>query len=78
MLPRPRIRMPISLALAIAAGLYLARAALRGFDFRPDMPQDAVALVAFIVLLGAVAYVRHRYRHDPTDDAGEQDSGAAT
>jgi hypothetical protein len=72
MLLRPRIRIPLALAAAIAAVLYVLRAALRGFDFRPDMPQDAVALVAFLVLLSAVAYVRRHYAQRPSDDVAEE------
>jgi len=63
------------LAIAIAAALYVLRAALRGFDFRPDMPQDAVALVAFLVVLSVVASVRRRYPRRPSDDVEEQGSG---
>lgn len=73
MLPRPRIRIPITLAIVIAAALYAVRSALRGFDFRADLPQDAVVGVAFIVMLGAVAYARLRYGRQLSADADEQE-----
>lgn len=64
MLPRPRIRIPLSLAVGIVAAVYAVRSAMRGFDWRPDMPTDAVVLVAFLVVLGVVAYVRRTQSHD--------------
>jgi hypothetical protein len=59
MLPRPRIRIPLSLAAAIVAAAYVVRSAMRGFDFRPDMPVDAFAGGLFLLVLGMVAYLRH-------------------
>ena len=58
MLPRPRFRIPLTVAVLLAVALYAARSALRGFDWRLDLPVDAVVLVAFILVLGVVAYVR--------------------
>jgi hypothetical protein len=74
MLPRPRIRVPLALAAAIVTAIYVLRAALRGFDLRPDMPQDAVVLAAFLVLLSTVAYVRRRYVERTSDDVDEEAS----
>jgi len=71
MLPRPRIRIPFWLAVAIAVAIYLARSAVRGFDFRPDLPADAVILVLLVIVLASVAYVRRAYGDDPTDTGGE-------
>lgn len=59
MIPRPRIRLPIWAAVAIAAAAYVARSlVLRGGDFALDMPSDAVALTVFIVGVAAVAWLR--------------------
>jgi hypothetical protein len=58
MLPRPRFRMPLWVAFGIVALAYVVRSALRGFDFRPDLPLDAIAAVAFLVVAGIVAYIR--------------------
>jgi asparagine N-glycosylation enzyme membrane subunit Stt3 len=50
--------MPLVLALAAGAVIYLVRSIVRGFDFRPDLPMDVVVLVALLVAVGAVAYIR--------------------
>lgn len=67
MLPRPRFRLPIWAAFAILAAIYVGRSALRGFDFRPDMPVDIVVVVAFLVLVAVVTHVRATFG-DATDD----------
>ena len=61
MLPRPRIRIPLWLAVAIVVAIYVVRSAVRGFDFRPDLPADAVIFVLFVIVLAVVAYVRRTY-----------------
>ena len=66
MLPRPRIRIPLWLAVAIVVAIYVVRSAVRGFDFRPDLPADAVIFVLFVIVLAVVAYVRHRRRRRVT------------
>lgn len=70
MLPRPRMRIPVSLAVAIVAAAYVVRSAMRGFDFRPDMPVDAIAAALFLLVLGMVAYMRHEARADEAADEG--------
>ncbi len=74
MLPRPRFRLPLLAALAIAGAAFVARSVMRGFDFKPDMPTDAVVLVALLVVIALVAYVRaDEARHGQStedDDAG--------
>jgi hypothetical protein len=47
---------------------YAVRSATRGFDIRPDLPSDAIVLLAFLVVLLAVAVARHTER---TEDDGE-------
>jgi hypothetical protein len=74
MLPRPRIRIPLSLAVAVVAVAYGVRSAMRGFDFRPDMPVDAFAGGLFLVVLGMVAYLRHAAR---SGEGGDEPSGTA-
>jgi hypothetical protein len=73
MLPRPRIRMPLSVAVAVVVAIYVVRSATRGFDFRPDLPIDAVVGVAFLFVLGVVAYLRHEgpVHEAPEDSPGE-------
>ena len=72
MLHRWSIRLPLWAAVAIVALVYLLRSAMRGFDFRPDLPGDAVVLVLFVAVLAAVAYARRAYGGDASDD---RDSG---
>jgi hypothetical protein len=82
-LPRPRIRIPLGLAAAIVLMLYAIRSAMRGFDWRLDLP-DAIVLVAFIVVLGVVAYLRSTradddegsYSADDADPAANGESGS--
>lgn len=62
-----RIKLPIWVAIAVAAAVYVGRSILRGFDFRPDLPGDAVAPVLFAAVLGIVAYVRTKYGRDDSE-----------
>lgn len=68
MLPRPRVRLPLWGAAAIVVALYLARSAVRGWDFRPDLPVDAIVLGLFLVLVIIVAYVRNVLETQDTDE----------
>lgn len=60
MLPRPRFRLPLWGAAVIIVVAYVVRSVGRGFDFRPDLPSDLIALLLIVVVLAAVAYMRHR------------------
>lgn len=44
--------MPIWAAVIAVAVVYIGRSAIRGWDFRPDLPIDAVLLVVFLALIG--------------------------
>lgn len=70
-LPRPRFRLPLRYAVAIVLAIYLVRSIVRGFDFRLDMPVDAVAGVAFLVVLGIVAWLRAEQRRDAIAEADD-------
>lgn len=72
MLPRPSIRLPIWVAIAIIVAAYVGRSAMRGFDFRPDMPLDAVILVVAAVVMLGVWWVR---RDDARRDEVERREG---
>jgi len=69
-IPRPRFRLPVLAALAIVAIAYAVRSVLlRGGDFSPDLPGDAIVAVIVVAAAGLVAYSRHREsREGPEDD----------
>ena len=70
MLPRPRFRIPLWVAVALVAAVYVARSASRGMDFRLDWPADAVALGLFLVIVVMVAYVRNVIAREGDPDGG--------
>lgn len=80
MIPRPRFRLPIWAALALVGAAYIARVLMRGGDFLPDLPGDAVALVAIIVGLGAAWWLRRMGASDKSQDhpADERDGEDGT
>lgn len=66
---RPRIRLPLWAFLAIAATGYLARGYLwRGGDMSPDLPSDAVVLVALIVVVAATWTLRVRSAREKREE----------
>lgn len=69
--------MRLRTAVAIAAVLYVARGVYRGLDFRPDLPEDLLALAAFLVVLASVAYVRRFAAAGQTDDPTATSQGAS-
>ena len=71
MLHRWSFRLPLWAAVAIVALIYIGRSAVRGFDFRPDLPGDAVVLVLFVAVLAVLAYVRRAYNGDASDHRDE-------
>ncbi len=69
MIPRPRFTLPIWAALAIAGAAYLARSYLwKAGDLRPELPQDAIALVAFVTGIAFVAWARANSSGGGPDD----------
>ena len=72
----PKIRMPLWLAVALPLAAYLFRSAMRGFDFRPDMPIDLVVLAMYAFVL-AIAIVSRRAAAEeanehPTDEQEQE------
>jgi hypothetical protein len=68
MIPRPRFRLPVWAAVAIVAAAYVLRSVvLRGGDFRPDLPADAVVAVVLVVALPLVVWARMSTPPDPDD-----------
>ncbi|HEY5541215.1 MAG TPA: hypothetical protein VIL41_07165 [Coriobacteriia bacterium] len=79
MLPRPRFRLPLWAATVVVAVAYVGRSVLRGMDFRPDWPSDAVVLGLFLLVVAMVAYVRRVVtREDSQDDPSDDNEGPAT
>ena len=73
MLHRLSFRLPLGAAAAIVAVIYVIRSAMRGLDFRPDLPTDALVLALFLVVLGIVAFIRRAYgQSDADSDEGTQ------
>lgn len=82
---RPRVKMPLWAAVAIVAAVYAVRSGLRGWDFRPDLPIDAViatTLVALVVLRLTLARAattdqaeQQRPSEMPDDDGRADDPG---
>ena len=69
MIPRPRFRMPLWVAIVLALGAYAVRSAARGFDFTPDIPGDVVVLVALLIVVSVVWWLR---ADDARRDAAER------
>ncbi len=68
--------MPMWAAAAVVAVAYLARTALRGWDFRLDLPLDLVmagALVALIALRVALARAGSPLEDDQDDPPAVRD-----
>lgn len=73
MISRPRISLSITAALAIVAGAYLVRSlAIRGGDFSPDLPSDAIVAGALAVSLAIVWLVRRSPVAYPGDEHSRQ------
>ncbi len=75
MLPRLRVRIPLWAALTIPVAAYATRSLLlRGGDFSPDLPQDAIvgALVVAAVVLVGVA--RRTTRDDEATEDAHRDA----
>jgi hypothetical protein len=58
MIPRPRFRLPLWGAVAAVLVAYLVRSGTRGFDFSLDLPSDAVVILALLVVLPIVGWLR--------------------
>ena len=71
MLPRPRFRMPLWTALAVAAGAWAIRSVMRGFDFGLDLPMDAIVLAMLLIVVAMVAWVRAQDTSENAEDVSE-------
>jgi uncharacterized membrane protein len=73
-IPRPSFRLPIWGALSVITAAYLVRSlVLRGGDFTPDMPSDAIAAVALLVGVCGVAWVRFTMRDEDSSSSESDD-----
>jgi hypothetical protein len=67
--------MPLWAAVAVVAAAYALRSLLRGWDFRPDLPLDAILGACFAALV--VARITVGRERDTTDHPGDAaDEGA--
>jgi len=55
---RPRVRIPLSAAVGLPAAAYVLRAAVRGWDFAPDLPADAILGIVLVVFVASAWWVR--------------------
>lgn len=69
---RPAVKLPLWAAITIVIAAYLARSALRGFDFTPDMPLDAIIAAAMLFM---VAVRRWSTRATPADEPRDDGAG---
>jgi membrane protein implicated in regulation of membrane protease activity len=77
----PNIKLPIWLAVLLVLGAYVLRSALRGFDFSPDLPVDALVFGMFAVLLVVVLLgrrARASYEREEQNAGEDQDEGDET
>jgi hypothetical protein len=56
----PSLRLPTWAAVGIVAAAYFVRSAMRGWDFRPDLPVDAVILLVLAVILALRWYLQRQ------------------
>jgi hypothetical protein len=69
------MRVPVWAAVAIPAAAYVIRSVARGFDFRPDLPLDALVYAMLGLLILAVVVARRSERADAGDDDLAQQVG---
>ncbi|MBS3974886.1 MAG: hypothetical protein KGZ89_08485 [Actinobacteria bacterium] len=70
---RPKIKIPLWAAVAIPAAAYLIRSIGRGFDFSPDIPEDIIAAVVFVIALVIVGAFRHRAHSHQGDETASRE-----
>ena len=56
----PSARVPAWVAIAVVATAYVVRSALRGWDFRPDVPTDVIVLAVLLALLALRELLRRQ------------------
>jgi hypothetical protein len=62
------MRMPMWAAVAVVAAAYVLRSALRGWDFRPDIPIDAILAVVLVALVVLRWFAGRWASADPGED----------
>jgi hypothetical protein len=76
---RPSIRLPLWAAVALPAAAYVARSIIRGGDFTPDLPGDAIVYGLLALVVVAVGLARARAANDVDDELpGEMDEEDGT
>lgn len=71
--------MPLWAAFAVVGVAYLVRSVARGFDFRPDLPLDAILLGLLVAVVAMVAWLRtDDARRDAADEDPDDDTPASS
>ncbi|MDO9556806.1 MAG: hypothetical protein Q7J82_04415 [Coriobacteriia bacterium] len=69
---RPSLKMPLWAAVALPAAVYAFRGVLRGMDFAPDLPGDAVALGLWLIALILATLTRSASSDDRRDQLPDE------
>jgi hypothetical protein len=69
---RPRVRIPLWAAATIGAPAFVVRSALRGWDFRPDLPIDVIVGAAFILVVALRLWTARSLAAHERDREGRQ------
>jgi len=66
---RPHLKIPLKAAAGIPAAAYVVRSIVRGWDFSPDLPVDAILGIALAALIALAWWLR---RSTGTDSASSE------
>jgi hypothetical protein len=74
----PSWKLPSWAAVAIVAAAFVVRAGLHGWDFRPQLPVDAIIVVALVAILTLRWFLRRQGWDAPEPDGSARVDGAAS
>ena len=70
MLARFNLRIPAWFAVTVAALGYVTRSVLKGFDFSPELPLDALIVLMLVIVLAAQRWAGRADECGPVRDGG--------